>query len=447
MQEPTTGYATLGGQRIAYQVIGDGPVDLLIIPSWFGSFDIEWEEPRLRLFLRRAATLARVIRFDRRGSGASDPLPRDALPPWESFAEDIECVMDAVGSDSAAIWADGDGGPVGMLFAATRPERTRALILFHTSARFTQADDYPWGISREAVPALTAQVLDDWGASFDASSLVPSRAGDEDFERWATRLQRGTATPDVAARLFAASLEADARALLPAVQAPTLVIHPVDSQVLPPENGRYLAEQIPDASLVEIEGGDVYPAFQHADDVLRAVEEFLHGSASPGHVGRILATVLFSDIVDSTGTARRMGDKRWRELLDEHDATVRACITAHAGTLVKSTGDGALATFDGPGRAVYFATDLRDRLRRIELSIRAGIHTGEVEVRNGDIGGVAVHLAARILGEADPGGIMVSRTVKDLMMGATIPLIDRGVHTLKGIEGEWQLYSVGSPSA
>jgi len=444
MDEPTTGYATLGDQRIAYQLIGNGPVDLVITPSWFGSFDVEWEEPQMRIFLRRAASLARVIRFDRRGSGASDPLPIDALPPWESFAEDIECVMDAVRSESAAIWADGDGGPVGLLFAATRPERTRALILFHTSARFAQADDYPFGIPENVVPALTRQFLDDWGSSFDTDLLIPSRAGDPDFDRWATRLQRGATTPTAAMQFFRASLEADARSLLAAIQAPTLVIHPADSQVLPPGHGRYLADHISNARLLEIEGGDVMPAFQHADDVLRAMQEFLHGSSSPGSVDRTLATVLFTDIVDSTGIAQRMGDKRWREVLDEHDSTVRSCIKAHSGTLVKTTGDGALATFDGPGRAVYYATDLRARLRRIELMIRAGIHTGEIEMRNGDVGGVAVHLAARILGEAEPGGIMVSRTVKDLMMGATIPMVDRGLHHLKGIEGEWQLYSVES---
>jgi class 3 adenylate cyclase len=442
--EPTTGYATLGDQRIAYMTVGDGPIDFVVSPSWYGSFDVEWEEPNVRMFIRRLAAFARVIRFDRRGSGASDPLPADALPPWESFAEEMECVMDALGSESAAIWADGDAGPVGLLFAATRPERTRALVVFHSSARFLAADDYPFGIPDGDTGDIEKQVTEGWGSTFDAALFVPSKAGDRDFERWATRLQRATTTPTAAARYMAAALHADARSLLPAVQAPTLVMHPVDSRVLPPEHGRYIADHIPRATFLELAGGDVMPFFDIADDILIAVEEFLHGSASPGPVNRTLATVLFTDIVDSTRLAQRMGDHRWRQVIDEHDDTVRQCVAAHSGRLVKSTGDGALATFDGPGRAVYSATDLRGRLERIDLMIRAGIHTGEIEVRNGDVGGVAVHLAARILSEASPGAILVSRTVKDLMMGTTIPLVDRGLHSLKGIEGDWELYSVES---
>lgn len=444
MLEPKTGYAALGDQRIAFMTVGDGPIDVLVSPSWFGSFDIEWEEPNIRMFIRRVAAFARLIRFDRRGSGASDPLPANALPPWESFAEEMECVMDAVGSESAAIWADGDAGPVGLLFAATRPERTRALVVFHSSARFLFADDYPFGIPSEDVEDIEKHVIDGWGSAFDATLLVPSKVGDRDFQRWATRLQRASTTPTAAARYISASFQADARSLLPAIQAPTLVMHPADSRVLPPEHGRYIADQIPDATFLELAGGDVMPFFDIADEVLLALESFLHGSALPTPVDRTLATVLFSDIVDSTRLAQSMGDNRWRQVLDEHDDTVRQCVAAHAGRLVKTTGDGVLATFDGPGRAVYFATDLRARLERMQLMIRAGIHTGEIEMRNGDVGGVAVHLAARILGEAEPGAILVSRTVKDLMMGTTIPLVDRGLHSLKGIDGDWQLYSVES---
>lgn len=443
--EPRTGYALLGDQRIAYQVIGDGPVDLVIAPSWFSAFDIEWEEPTIRRFLQRLGSFARVVRLDRRGSGASDTFGPESLPVWEAFAEDIECVMDAVGSESAIIYADGDAGPLGLLFAAAHPDRVRGLVLYNTSARFLEDDDYQFGISPDLADQYAEMISEDWGTGDEFALYVPSRANDPEFRRWIGRLMRSVTTPSSVRRYMDGVIVSDARSVLDAVKAPTLILHPAESQVPSVEHARYLAEHIANSSLVELSGhADAYPFFEYGDEVLAAMREFVTGSPAPAVSERTLATVLFTDIVDSTSQASRMGDYRWRSLLDQHDDTVRRDIDAHSGRLVKNTGDGILAMFDGPGRAVHFATGLQSDLATLRLSIRTGIHTGEIERRGADIGGVAVHLGARIMAEADPGEILVSRTVKDLVIGSAIEFIDRGAHRLKGIEGEWQLYAVVS---
>lgn len=441
--ESTTGYALLDDQRIAYQVIGDGPIDLVIVPSWFSAFDIEWEEPLIRLFFQRLASFVRLIRFDRRGSGASDPLAPDVLPPWEAFAEDIRCVLDAVGSESAVVWADGDTGPLGLLFAATNPDRVRALILFNSSARFLADEDYPIGFSPDLFDTMVSEISDDWGSGEQLSLYVPSRADDPDFQRWMGRLMRAVTTPSSVRRYMDGVITADAREVLDSIDVPTLVLHAVESQVPPIDQGRYLAEHIRNSTLVELEGpGDAFPAFALADQVLVATQEFVTGAPASLPSERTLATVLFTDIVESTARAREVGDQQWRRLLDLHDETVERNIAEHSGQLVKNTGDGILATFDGPGRAVGFASALRTGLSRIGLAIRTGIHTGEIERRNSDIGGLAVHLGARIMAAANPGEILVSRTVKDLVIGSPITFEDRGTHTLKGIADEWQLFSV-----
>jgi class 3 adenylate cyclase len=441
--EPRTGYAEVDGQRIAYQVIGDGPVDFVIAPSWFSSFDIEWEEPLIRLFLERLASFSRVIRLDRRGSGASDPIGLELLPPWEAFAEDIAGVMDAVGSESAVVYADGDAGPVGMLFAAMHPDRVRALVLFSTAARFIQGEDYPIGMPREVVDGIADEMASDWGTGEQLAAYVPSRAEDPAFQRWMGRLMRATTSPSRVKAYMEGVITADARTALNSIPVPTLVLHPTVSQVPPVEMGRYLADNIPDGTLVELSGpGDAYPYFALSDETLPAIQEFVTGAPVPMPIERVLATVLFTDIVDSTVRARTVGDLRWRALLDLHDQIARRDLGEHAGDLIKTTGDGILATFDGPGRAVRFATAFGSHLREIGLEIRTGVHTGEVEHRGADIGGLAVHLGARIMAEAGAGEIFVSRTVKDLVIGSRIVFEDRGAHALKGIEGDWQLFSV-----
>ncbi len=441
--QPTTGYAVLDGQRIAYQVIGDGPVDLVVAPSWFSAFDMEWEEPRIRLFLERLSSFARVIRFDRRGSGASDPVDLGSLPPWESYAEDIACVMREVGSEKAVLYSDGDTGPLALLFAATHPELVTGLILFSTTARFLEGEDYPMGFPREFVDGIADEIASDWGTGEQLALYVPSRADDVDFQRWMGRLMRSVTTPSAVRSFMDGVITADVRHVLPSINVPALVLHPVSTQVPPIGQGRYLADHLSDSTLVELEGpGDAYPYFALADQILPEMRRFLTGNRGPAPTERTLATVLFTDIVESTKRATEVGDERWRTLLDLHDRTVERQLRAHSGNLVKNTGDGILATFEGPGRALQFAQVLRSELSRLGLPIRTGLHTGEIEVRGDDIGGLAVHIGARIMAAADADEVLVSRTVKDLVIGSNVQFEDRGTHTLKGIDDRWRLFAV-----
>ena len=441
----TTGYAQLGDDRVAYQVIGEGPVDVVLTVGWWGSFDIEWEDAAIRSFYQHMARYARVIRFDRRGAGASDSIPLDALPPSESFAEEIECVMDAVGSDQAAIVAAAGAGPAGMYFAATRPDRVSALVLYQTTARYLEDDDYPIGFSEQAMEHYQARLREGWGGGDAIDLLIPSRAGDDRFRSWYSKLQRSMSSPGAIQKYMEAESAMDARDLLSAIKVPTMVMHRTENEFFPPEWGRYLASHIDGAVLVEHPGGDASPYWDQPDLFLDAFEEFLTGTRREASENRQLATILFTDIVESTRTAAALGDRRWRALIDLHDDTARALVADHAGHLVKTTGDGIVATFDGPGRAIRAATELRYELSRADLRVRTGIHTGEIEVRGNEIGGIAVHLAARIMAAAEAGEILVSRTVRDLVVGSVIAFQDRGDHTLKGIQGEWQLFSVVRP--
>jgi class 3 adenylate cyclase len=442
MVQPETKYARLGGDRIAYQVLGDGPPDLVLAPGSFGHLDTAWEEPGSALFLRTLASFCRLILFDRRGMGASDPLPPDPLPPWESYAEELAVILDEVGSPRAAILAQNDAGPTAIFFAATRPERTSALVLAHTSARYVAADDYPIGLPAADMQALLAQVDQLWGTEALAALMVPSRADDARFRRWFAKLQRTGASPRVIQVLLRAALEVDVRPLLPLVQAPTLILHRKDVQILTVEHGRYLAEHIPQARLVELPGADAALMWETPEPVLDLIEEFLTGVRRPAEPSRVLATVLFTDIVGSTQQAGRLGDRRWRQLLNLHDELARRLVDDFGGRLVKTTGDGVLATFDGPGRAIRCAAALRDELGGIGLRIRAGLHAGEVELRDGDVGGIAVHIAARVIGAAGPGEILTSGTVRDLVVGSSTVLEDRGTQSLKGVEGTWRLFSL-----
>jgi class 3 adenylate cyclase len=441
--QPETRYARLGRDRIAYQVLGQGPPDLVMAINV--TVDVVWEDPGAALWLRTLASFSRVILFDRRGSGASDPLPPDPLPPWESYAEELDAVMDAVGSERAAFFADLLDGPTALLFAGTRPERTSALILVHTTAKFVASDDYPIGIPIEVAKALLAQIDQLWGTEAITAIWVPSRAGDERFRRWFAKVQRAGGSPRGALASLRAVLELDVRPILPLIQAPTLILHRKDFQGVPIEHGRYLAEHIPDAKLVELPGADVTLVWEAPELALELIEEFLTGVRRSPEPTRVLATVLFSDIVGSTEQASRLGDRRWRELLNVHDELARRLVEEFGGQLVKTTGDGILATFDGPGRGIRCAAALRDELRGIGLQIRVGLHAGEVELRDNDVGGIAVHIAARVMAMAGPGEILTSRTVRDLVVGSDIALNDRGVHPLKGIEGGWQLFTVTRP--
>jgi class 3 adenylate cyclase/pimeloyl-ACP methyl ester carboxylesterase len=440
--EPTTGYATLGEDRIAYQVIGDGPIDVVIVFGFFGSFDIEWEEPAHRLFMQQLAEFARVIRFDQRGVGASDPVPLDALPPWEALAEEIEAVMDAVGSDEAVIFAGGPASQAVLLFAATRPERTRALILTMAGVRYLEDDDYPVGQTPEALAATMESFERGWGTGDTFDLMFPSRAGDERLRAWFAKFQRSITSPRAISKFQEASALADARSLLPAISAPTLVFHPVRNPFLPQPIARYLADNIVGARFVELDTADVVPYWDHPEVALGIIEEFATGVRSTGSARRQMAAVLFTDIVGSTALAEELGDRRWRTLLDLHDGLAAAVVPDNSGRLIRSTGDGVLATFEGPGRAIRAAGELRSELAAVDVEIRAGIHVGEVEVRGDGVDGVAVHLAARIMDQAGAGQTWASSTVRDLVFGSDIAFDDRGTHALKGFEGEWHLYEV-----
>jgi class 3 adenylate cyclase len=441
--QPETTYAWLGRDRIAYQAFGQGPPDLVMTGASLGHLDIAWEDPGLALFLRSLASFSRVILFNRRGTGASDPLPPDPLPPWESYAEELAAVLDAVGTQQTAILAELDAAAI--FFAGTRPERTSALILVHTSAKGVASQDYPIGVPAEAAEALLAQFDQLWGTDAMAARLVPSRAEDARFRRWFAKAQRTSLSPRAAQPYVRGMMEVDVRPILPLVQAPTLILRRRDVQSLPVEQGRYLAEHIPEARLVELPGADATLAWETPQLALDLIQQFLTGVHRPIEPNRVLATVLFSDIVASTQRASRLGDRRWRELLNTHDELARRLVEEFGGRLVKTTGDGLLATFDGPGRGIRCAAALRDELGGIGVQLRVGLHTGEVELRDGDVGGIAVHIAARVMAAAGPGEILTSRTVRDLTVGSDIVLDDRGTHPLRGVEGAWQLFAVVGP--
>jgi class 3 adenylate cyclase len=441
---PETKYARLGGDRIAYQVVGDGPPDLVLTLNSFGHVDVGWEEPGYALFLRTLASFSRVILFDRRGTGASDPLPLGSLPPWESYGVDLAAVLDEVGSEQAAIMAQLDASPMAIFFAGTRPERTSALILANASAKYTAADDYPIGVPPDVAEALVAQLDQLWGT--EAMVLqVPSRADDERFRRWIAKAQRTVGSPRVVQAYMRAMFEVDARPILPLIHAPTLVLHRSNVQFIPVQHGRYLAEHIPGAKLVELPGVEGPLVWEMPELTLDRVQEFLTGVGRVAEPTRVLSTVLFTDIVGSTERVAALGDRRWREVLNVHDELARRLVEEFGGRLVKTTGDGILATFDGPGRAIRCAAALRDELAGVGVRIRAGLHTGEVELRDEDVGGIAVHIAARVMAAAAPGETLTSRTVQDLVVGSDIVLVDRGAHPLKGIAGPWQLYAVARP--
>ena len=339
-------------------------------------------------------------------------------------------------------WTTAEAGPMALFFAATRPERTSALVLGNASAKYVAADDYPIGIPPERAEAIISRVEDTWGTAEPITTAIPSRAGDERFRRWVARMQRSMASPRTVHVVLRALFQVDVRPLLPLVQAPVLVLHRRDFALLPIEHGRYLAEHLPDARLVELPGADGPLTWETPELTLGHIEEFLTGVRQHVPTTRVLATVLFTDIVGSTERATELGDRRWRELLGVHDDLGRRLVEQWGGRVVKTTGDGLLASFDGPGRAIACAAALRDQLGDIDLRIRAGLHAGEVELRGDDLGGIAVNLAARIMAEADPGEILVSRTVRDLVAGSDLHLADRGSHRLKGVEGDWQLFGV-----
>ncbi|MEA2347815.1 MAG: hypothetical protein QOG62_1602 [Thermoleophilaceae bacterium] len=435
-----TQYAKAGDLHIAYRVLGEGPMDLVYVPTWVSHVELIDEHPVIQRFFEELGRFARVIVFDRRGSGLSDPILD--VPPLEAQIDDLLAVLDAAGVEKAALFAQLEGGAMASLFAATHPDRVSGLILFSAWARMTWAPDYPWANKRDERTDLVEAMVETWGDGSWAAGFAPSRLNDPSFMDWFGKLQRYGASPGVARHLLLQAGDHDVRAILPSIQVPTLVMRRTDDQFIFREHAVYLAEHIPCARLVELPGTDALAIGGNSDDVMAEVEEFLTGARQEREPDRVLATVLFTDIVGSTEHAAEMGDRRWREVLESHDELIRTHVERNRGRAVKSTGDGVLATFDGPARAIQATQAIVDSVRRLGIEIRAGLHTGECEVIGDDVGGLAVHIGARVMGQADAGEVMVSSTVKDLVVGAGIEFSDRGEHDLKGVPGPWRLFSV-----
>jgi class 3 adenylate cyclase len=441
IERPETRYAKSGETHIAYQVFGEGDLDLVLVPGFTTNVELIWEDESRARFHEGLASFARVISFDRRGSGLSDPVV-DA-PTLEQRMDDVRAVMDAAGSERAALVGISEGVPMSILFAATYPQRVQALVCTGGMARSTYAEDYPWGTSARAlIESGTELVMPHWGDGSLIEVALPSQADDPDARAYYGRLERSTASPGMLMALFQMFLELDVREVVPTVHVPTLVLHHSGDRLVNVRHGRWLAEQLPDARMVEFEGEDHGFWAQGREEWLGEVQEFLTGARAAPEPDRVLATVLFTDIVDSTRTASDLGDRRWREVLEQHQRAVREALDRFGGNEVKSTGDGFLATFDGPARAIRCATAILGSSEEAGILVRAGLHTGECEVMGADIGGIAVHIAARVSAQAEPRELLVSRTVKDLVAGSGIQFTDRGAHALKGVADTWQLYAV-----
>ena len=444
MKMPQTRYAKSGDLSIAYQVVGDGPIDLLLAPAWISNVELGWEHPRVARFYERLASFSRLILFDKRGTGLSDRVP-DARPPTiEQRTDDIRAVLDAVGSDRTAILGMSEGGNMSIVFAATHPRRVTALVTYSVFAKRVWSPDYPWA----PTPDQRAQWLDGlekrYGGDLDLKDLVPSMVGDEQTRAWFGKVARHSASPSAALALGRMNTDIDIRAVLPAVRVPTLMFHPVDDRDVNVEEGRWMAARIPNARLIELPGGDHVPYFESADAVLSAVEEFFTGVRPAPEPDRFLATVLFTDIVNGTAKAAELGDRRWGELIEAHHGVVRRELARFRGTEVDTAGDGFFATFDGPARAVRCGIEIRDAVRALGLEIRAGVHTGECELIAGKTGGIAVIIGSRVRELAAPDEVLATSTVKDLVAGSGLRFEARGARRLKGVPDEWQIFSAST---
>jgi pimeloyl-ACP methyl ester carboxylesterase len=437
---PETRYARSGDVNIAYQVVGQGPRDLVLVPGWVSNVEVFWEEPTLVRFLMRLASFSRLILFDKRGTGLSDRV--SDLPTLETRMDDVRAVMDAVGSERAALCGYSEGGPLCALFAATYPARTAAVIMIGSYATLRPTPDHPWGRSPDVLEQLIDACETGWGGPVGLDVRAPSARHDERFRQWWARFLRLSASPASAVALLRMNYEIDIRPILPAIRVPTLLLHARGDRTIAADASRYMAARIPGARYVELPSEDHLPWLADADLVLDEIEEFLTGVRHGPEPDRVLATVLFTDIVGSTEKAAELGDRRWRDLLESHHAAVRKELARFRGREVDTTGDGVLATFDGPARAVRCAAAIGDALRPLALRVRAGLHTGECEVMGERVGGIAVHIGARVAALASPGEVLVSSTVKDLVACSGLRFADRGLHALKGVPGEWRLYAV-----
>ena len=437
---PQTRYAKSGDVNIAYQVLGQGPPDLVLIPGWVSNIEIFWEEPAVVRFFTRLASFSRLILFDKRGTGLSDRVAE--MPNLETRMDDARAVLDTVGSERAALFGYSEGGVLCALFAATYPNRASALIMHGSYARLTAAPDYPWGLNEQERSAFVDQAVREWGAPIGIDMRAPSMATDERFRQWWARFLRLSASPAAFATLSHMNAQMDIRQVLPAIRVPTLILHSVNDRNLDVRGSRYLAERIPGAELVELSGPDHVPWLSDADIVVDEVEEFLTGARHAPEPERVLATVMFTDIVGASERAAGLGDRRWHDLLDSHHALIRRQLNHFRGREIDTAGDGFLAIFDGPARAVRCASTISDGVRSLGIEVRAGLHTGECEMMGDKLAGIAVHIGSRVAALARPGEVLVSSTVKDLVAGSGLSFQDRGIQSLKGIPGEWRLFAV-----
>jgi class 3 adenylate cyclase len=441
---PETRYANVGDSQVAYQVFGEGPDLVVTLGLLVSHIDLLWEQPDFARFLQRVASFSRVVIFDRRGTGASGGLAGETASSWEDWVDDLTAVIAAARMNRPSLMAFNDAGAMAMLFAATHPERLSSLVLTCSCARIMRAPDYPSGAPPDFQDEITSLVERDWGreASQLAELVAPDRGEDPEFGRWLARLQRAAMTPRQAAQIYPVLLGIDARRALPLIQAPTLVVYVTGDPVVPVAHGTYLVDHIPGAKVLTLEGKSGLAWLRQLDAYLGAIEEHVTGRLGPVEPDRVLATVLFTDIVGSTELAAELGDRGWRQLLDRHDETAGRVVTKFGGRLVKSTGDGIFATFDGPARAVRAAASLEEQLKVAGLRIRSGLHSGEVELRGSDVGGMAIHIASRVMSLAQPGEILVSSMVKGLIAGSGLAFEDRGTHTLKGVPDEWPIHAL-----
>lgn len=436
---PETRYARSGEVYIAHQVVGEGDRDIVFPCDPAASCELLWDDPIAARGLRRLAGIGRLILFDIRGAGASSPMFGGQMPPLQTLVDDLALVMDETGSASAAIFSPNFYAPLALMFAAAHPHRTEAVLAVDSFARFVVGDGYPHGLTTDEFDRLIAGAADVWGTERNVALLMPSRSSDRGFVRWAARAQRLGSAPPAVARLTSCLARTDLRPTLPSIQAPVLLLTHRGNPVIPPEHSRYLAEHLAEARLVELDDDDLWWYSTRADVLLDHVESFLTGRVSAPATNRVLATVLFTDIVDSTARAQALGDHAWTDTLSRHDSIVQRHVETFGGRWIKSTGDGALATFDAPARAVLCADGIRTALDDIGIAVRGGLHTGEIEQTGDDIAGLAVHVAARITSLADAHEILVSSTIPSLVVGSSVTFTEHGTHTLKGIAEPWRV--------
>lgn len=440
MAEVDIRYAACDDGSVAWTSVGSGPFDLLFVPGFISHLELWWQFPVTARFLQRLASFSRLIMFDKRGTGLSDPVA--ARRPIEERLDELLAVLDAAGSERAAIMALSEGGMLAMPFAATHVDRVRSLVLVNTSPCFRRRDDWPHGWDDARIDEIRR--LDAWGDGRRLASLwAPSLSGDERAERLLARFSRMSSSPAVARGIVETMFEGDVRAVLPTIQAPTLVVHADDDHTVPFAAGAALADMIPGARFAPVPSRDHLPWLEGADAVLDETEQFLTGARATPMTDRVLATVLFADIVDSTSRAAQLGDRRWRELVSSFEEEADRVVETWRGRRVKFLGDGLLASFDGPGRAVSAARDLHEIGRELGVRLRCGVHTGEVERVGDDLAGLAVHIGARVGSLAGPGEVLATATVRDLTAGSGIDWTDRGVHDLRGVPGEWRLCAAG----